>query len=303
MENTSPINSTLVDLVQWLIALAIIFGFGFPYLCEGQKHGQPAAESLVFSEEMSNFESHQDALLALSQPLHVPDYGAMPPDQRIMTDLTQTIEQVQVSHNLVLRKSSGEKQRDTKTETDSRSDWVALIISSPPKSDFYLKRASDSPAAGNASASRPIEHSDVKSDKNPTPLSGKITECLFDSIIHEAASRYEVDPDLVKAIIMAESSYNPKAVSKKGAKGLMQLMPKTAKALGVKDSFNPEHNINAGVKYFRQLLNQFNGDVKLALAAYNAGSKKVKKYKGIPPFKTTRYYVKKVIEYHKFYQK
>jgi len=106
---------------------------------------------------------------------------------------------------------------------------------------------------------------------------------------------------LVKAIILAESGYNPKAVSKVGARGLMQLMPRTAKWLGVKDSFNPEHNINAGVRYFRKLLNQF-GDVTLALAAYNAGGRNVRKYNGVPPYKATRYYIKKVLEYYHIYK-
>ena len=124
----------------------------------------------------------------------------------------------------------------------------------------------------------------------------------YDSIIQKAAKRYEVDPALVKALIMAESSYNPRAVSRKGARGLMQLMPKTARALGVEDSFDPEDNIDAGVRYFKQLLKQFDGDLKLAIAAYNAGSRKVRMYKGVPPFKYTRYYVAKVIEYHQRYQ-
>lgn len=124
----------------------------------------------------------------------------------------------------------------------------------------------------------------------------------YDGIIRKAAERYEVDPALVKAIIMAESSYNPRAVSRKGARGLMQLMPRTARALGVEDSFDPEDNIDAGVRYFKQLLEQFDGDLKLAIAAYNAGSRKVRMYKGVPPFKYTRYYVAKVIEYHQRYQ-
>ena len=132
---------------------------------------------------------------------------------------------------------------------------------------------------------------------------GMEAERLYHSIIIEAANRYQVDPAIVKAIIMAESSYNPKAVSKKGAKGLMQLMPKTAAELGVKDSFNPVYNINGGVRYYKKMLNQFNGDVKLALAAYNAGSRKVKKYQGIPPFKATRYYIKKVFKYYQYYKK
>jgi hypothetical protein len=120
----------------------------------------------------------------------------------------------------------------------------------------------------------------------------------FHDIILQAAREYDVDAALIRAIIMAESSYNPRAVSHRGAQGLMQLMPTTAKWLGVKDSFNPEANIDAGVRYFRRLLDRFDGDVELALAAYNAGSRYVKKYKGVPPFKATRKYIRKVMEYH-----
>jgi soluble lytic murein transglycosylase-like protein len=131
---------------------------------------------------------------------------------------------------------------------------------------------------------------------------GSRAERVYHPIIVKAAGRYKVDPALVKAIIMVESSYNPNAVSRKGAKGLMQLMPRTAASLGVEDIFNPEHNIDAGVRYFSTLLNQFNGDTRLALAAYNAGSRKVRKYDGIPPFKATQLYVKKVFEYYNYYK-
>ena len=133
-------------------------------------------------------------------------------------------------------------------------------------------------------------------------VSWNSAERLFQPIVLKAANRYKVDPAMVMAIIMAESSYNPKAISKKGAKGLMQLMPTTARSLGVKDSFNPEHNINAGVRYFKKLLNQFDGDVELALAAYNAGSRKVREHRGIPPFRATKYYIKKVIKYYRYYK-
>jgi len=135
----------------------------------------------------------------------------------------------------------------------------------------------------------------------PPGADPSVPEDPFIPIIMKAARMHEVDPAIIKAIIKAESGYNPKAVSKAGAKGLMQLMPRTAKSLGVKDSFCPEQNILAGVKYFKQLLNQFEGDVKLALAAYNAGSRKVRQYKGIPPFRHTRIYIKKVFKYHKEY--
>ena len=138
----------------------------------------------------------------------------------------------------------------------------------------------------------------------PKRLSNRtgLVEQRFDSLIHKVANRYEVDPALVKAIIKAESGYNPKAISKRGAKGLMQLMPGTAKALGVEDCFDPEHNINGGVKYFKELLERFNGNVKLSLAAYNAGARKVRRYGGVPPFKATRYYIDKVFEYYSLYK-
>jgi soluble lytic murein transglycosylase-like protein len=107
----------------------------------------------------------------------------------------------------------------------------------------------------------------------------------------------------VKAVIMAESNYNPRAISKMGARGLMQLMPATAEALGVEDCFNPEHNIHGGVRYLRQLLDRFDGNIELALAAYNAGSRKVRKYNGIPPFRATQIYIEKVFVYYERYKK
>lgn len=119
-------------------------------------------------------------------------------------------------------------------------------------------------------------------------------ERLYYPIILKNSMRYDVDPLLVKAMIMAESGFNPKAVSQVGAQGLMQLMPLTAKALGVVDVFNPEENIQGGVKYIKRLLDSFNGNVEFALAAYNAGSKKVRKFRGIPPYPETKKYVKKV---------
>jgi soluble lytic murein transglycosylase-like protein len=125
---------------------------------------------------------------------------------------------------------------------------------------------------------------------------------LFQPIILTAALKYQVDPALIHAIILAESSYNPRAISKKGAKGLMQLMPSTAAALGVKDAFDPEHNVNGGAKYLRHLLDHFEGDLQLVIAAYNAGMRKVKKYNGIPPYKTTRSYVKKVFQYYRYFK-
>jgi soluble lytic murein transglycosylase-like protein len=124
----------------------------------------------------------------------------------------------------------------------------------------------------------------------------------YHSIILEAGNRYNVDPALIKAVIMAESGYDPKAVSKKGALGLMQLMPGTADELELEDPFDPFYNVNAGVKHLKGLLNEFEGDIELAIAAYNAGSKKVREFNGIPPYETTRNYVKKVFQYYRYYQ-
>jgi hypothetical protein len=127
-------------------------------------------------------------------------------------------------------------------------------------------------------------------------------EHFFHPIIKKAADRYGVEVALVKAVIMVESRYNPNALSHKGAKGLMQLMPRTAEALGVKDSFNPETNVNAGVKYLRKLINRYGGNTKLALAAYNAGMGQVRYYDGIPPFPATRHYINKVFHYYHHYK-
>ncbi len=123
----------------------------------------------------------------------------------------------------------------------------------------------------------------------------------FDSIISSCSREFGVDKALVKAVIHAESGYNPNAVSRKGATGLMQLMPSTAQGLKVADSFNPEDNIRGGVRYLRFLLDTFKGNVSLALAAYNAGLTKVAKFGGIPPYEETRNYVSKVLNYQKSY--
>ena len=145
-------------------------------------------------------------------------------------------------------------------------------------------------------------HVAAKADDRSLSRFGKKEERLLHPIILQASILHQLDPALIKAIIMAESGYNSKAVSKKGAKGLMQLMPKTAKSLGVEDIFNPKQNISGGVRYFKKLVNQFNGDIKLALAAYNAGSSKVRRYQGIPPFKATKHYIKMVFKYYHLYK-
>ena len=117
----------------------------------------------------------------------------------------------------------------------------------------------------------------------------------YHNIIHEKASMYDLDPSLIKAVIKTESNWNSRAVSRKGAMGLMQLMPATAMDMNVQNPYDPEENIEGGTKYLRYLLERFNGDLTLALAAYNAGPKTVEKFGYVPPITETKHYVSKVL--------
>ncbi len=135
--------------------------------------------------------------------------------------------------------------------------------------------------------------------KEPLELKSKIDlkaqSVNVDELIETFSEKYGVDSDFIKAIIKQESGFNAKATSKKGAMGLMQLMPKTAESLGVIDAYNPSQNIEGGVKYLKGLLEKFDNNQELALAAYNAGPNAVKKYGGIPPYKETQNYVKAIM--------
>ena len=119
----------------------------------------------------------------------------------------------------------------------------------------------------------------------------------YDDLIREAARRYALDEDLIRAVIRAESSFDPLQVSPAGAKGLMQIMPMLAKELGVTDPFDPRQNVMAGARYLRRLLDSHSGNISLTLASYNAGPATVRRYKGMPPFRETRNYVKKIKGY------
>jgi soluble lytic murein transglycosylase-like protein len=124
----------------------------------------------------------------------------------------------------------------------------------------------------------------------------------YDAIIQKAQSKYGIEFSLIKAVIQAESGFNPRAVSKKGAKGLMQIMPENYKALSVSDPFDPSQNIMGGTRYLKQLLNRYDEKLPLALAAYNAGPEAVDKYGQIPPYKETRTYVQKVMTLYSRYK-
>lgn len=144
-----------------------------------------------------------------------------------------------------------------------------------------------------------LKKSDIQNVINKTTPSNKTLQRLekYDSIIEDAANKYDVDKKIIKSIIMTESAGKANAKSKANAKGLMQLMDSTATEMGVDDIWNPTENIHGGVKYFSQLLKKFNGETDLALAAYNAGPNNVNKYDGIPPFRETQAYVQRVNNY------
>ncbi|MBN1106445.1 MAG: lytic transglycosylase domain-containing protein [Deltaproteobacteria bacterium] len=123
----------------------------------------------------------------------------------------------------------------------------------------------------------------------------------YEGVIERASEMYGVETPLIKAVIKAESDFNPGAVSSKGARGLMQIMPATAQTLDVENPFDPVENILGGTRYLRQLLGRFREDKNLALAAYNAGPEKVITYRGVPPYPETRTFVRRVLDYYRIY--
>ncbi len=147
------------------------------------------------------------------------------------------------------------------------------------ETDFSLPDPADSPAAVLIPASS-------ESAKSAPPLN---------EVVDTASATFHLDPDLVNSVIHAESGFNPRAVSPKGARGLMQLMPSTANQLGVSNIFDPQANVTGGSRYLRELLERYNFDLVKALAAYNSGPERVEQYRGVPPFRETRAYVARVV--------
>ena len=137
----------------------------------------------------------------------------------------------------------------------------------------------------------------------PLPIRHAKDSNRFDHLISEFSGKYQVDFALIKAMIRAESGFNPYAVSRKGAKGLMQLMPGTALRMNVVDVYNPKENIDGGVRYIKYLLSLFNNDLRLSLAAYNAGENLVSELRTIPPYRETVDYIRRVQSYYQSYQR
>jgi soluble lytic murein transglycosylase-like protein len=137
----------------------------------------------------------------------------------------------------------------------------------------------------------------IPSAKQPTPPKSSVplNSVRLNEVVNSASAAYHLDPDLVNSVIHAESGFNAHAISPKGARGLMQLMPGTADMLGVTDSFDPAANVTGGSRYLRQLLELYKFDLVKALAAYNAGPQRVEQYNGVPPYRETRKYVARIV--------
>ncbi len=174
-----------------------------------------------------------------------------------------------------------------------RHDGSVTFTSKKPQTGSYKILNTQKPTAA-------FSYRGVKSAKSSSR--SYIQKDKFHSLIEYEAKRAGVDISLVKAVIHVESAFNPRARSHKGAMGLMQLMPDTARMLGVKNPYHPQDNIQGGVKFLARLLNKYNGNLGLSLAAYNAGEMAVKKYGGIPPFNETINYVRKVVELRSAYK-
>ena len=168
-----------------------------------------------------------------------------------------------------------------------RGEWTRLYLSASP-SDFVDVRT-DEITGFEAEGMAPIP------PREPTPRANPLNAQDIDEVVSAASTRNNIPVNLIKSVISVESGFNPNAVSRKGAQGLMQLMPETALAMGVRNPFDPSENVEGGARYLSELLGFFHNDVVKALAAYNAGPQRVEQYHGVPPYPETVAYVRQVI--------
>jgi soluble lytic murein transglycosylase-like protein len=224
-----------------------------------------------------------------------------------------------------LRSESGDGSSEKITATDEHGRKIYVNESLPAKPARHAE-ASDSPrrklmywsskenrwkpvpsanaATMRAARSAAAEVSEFLGRESNQSATARIVAANFrgpaanpadiDTAIEQAAARHNVDPNLVRAVVKVESNFNPNAVSRKGAMGLMQLMPSTARQLNVKNPFDPEQNVDAGVRHLKQLLQSYGGDIKLTLAAYNAGAGAVARSSGVPHYAETQNYVRRI---------
>jgi soluble lytic murein transglycosylase len=139
-------------------------------------------------------------------------------------------------------------------------------------------------------------------DTSRPAISNGMVDSGYDDYIQRASGRYNIDPDLIRAVIKAESDFKVSARSNKGAMGLMQLMPDTARLHNISDAYDPSENVEGGARHLRMLLDRYQGDLELSLAAYNAGSAAVEKHRGVPPFPETKEYVRRVLRFYNSYR-
>jgi predicted RNA-binding protein len=178
--------------------------------------------------------------------------------------------------------------------SDSASGYIEI-----PTDQIERFEVDNTPQPPASKASNPAQSNLLNTTASSSSLNTQAQRIAdrqsLDQMVNGAGQRHQIDPDFINSVIRAESGFNDRAVSKKGAQGLMQLMPQTASQLGVTNSFDPNANVEGGTKYLRELLEKYNYDVPKALAAYNAGSRRVDQYHGVPPYFETQTYVAKII--------
>jgi soluble lytic murein transglycosylase-like protein len=236
--------------------------------------------------------------LSLAPQLRAAEGGDGPSEKAVATKITATDEhghKVYVNEAAPASAAHHAQESETPRRTlmywsSKENRWKPV----PPANAAAMKAARSAAAEvneylGHESSQSATAKIVAANFRGPTASSGDI-----DSAIEQAAARHNVDPNLVRAVVKVESNFNPNALSRKGAMGLMQLMPSTARQLKVKNPFDPEQNVDAGVRHLKELLDSYGGDVKLTLAAYNAGAGAVARSSGVPRYAETQNYVRRI---------